>query len=81
MSRARHKLTASQVLAASKPGSLGDGAGLFLKTSTGKVAGKRWVLIYPTRRRRLASSIHHRVRHDGDGFDLGSGWANKIGLT
>jgi integrase len=46
MSRARHKLTASQVLAASKPGSLGDGAGLFLKTSTGKVAGKRWVLIY-----------------------------------
>ena len=45
-SRARHKLTASQVLAASKPGFLGDGAGLFLKTSTGKVAGKRWALLY-----------------------------------
>lgn len=46
MTRQLHRLSALQVRRATSPGLFADGGGLYLRVSSGRSAGKRWVFIY-----------------------------------
>ena len=68
MSRQVHRLSARKVATETKPGMHADGAGLYLRITAGKNAGKRWVFIY-------------RRPSDGKRCEIGLGGAVSVTLA
>jgi hypothetical protein len=68
MVRQTHRLSARKVATLSKPGLHADGGGLYLRISTGKNSGKRWVFLY-------------RRPSDGKRCEVGFGGAAAVSLA
>ena len=68
MARQVHRLSAVKVAKETKPGLYADGAGLYLRITTGRSAGKRWVFVY-------------RRPSDGKRCEVGLGGAATVPLA
>ena len=68
MARTVHRLSPAKVAKELKPGLYGDGGGLYLRISTGKSAGKRWVFLY-------------RRPSDGKRCEVGFGGTSAVPLA
>ena len=68
MARHIHRLSAVKVAKQTKPGLYADGAGLYLRITAGKNAGKRWVFLY-------------RRPSDGKRCEIGLGGTSLVPLA
>ena len=68
MARHVHRLSARKVVTLTEPGMHADGGGLYLRITTGRSAGKRWVFVY-------------RRPSDGKRCEIGLGGTASVSLA